>query len=144
MATRCAGEPERRRTSLRVSAPFLAFALDQLEQSGGVRQLRPRPMFGGVGLYAEDVFFAILAGDELYLKGDASIRHDYEAAGARPFTPYADRPVTMSYWSVPAGVLEDRDALRQWTQRAVQLARYAVRERHSRRRNRPRRQAVST
>ena len=46
-----------------------------------------RPMFGGFGLYAADVFFGILAADVLYLKVDDSNRSEYEKAKAPPFPP---------------------------------------------------------
>lgn len=59
-------------------------------------------MFGGIGLYAEDHFFGILAADVLYFKIDDTNRGDDEAAGARPFKPYADLPMTMPYFNVPA------------------------------------------
>ena len=68
--------------SMRVSAGFREFVLDQL---AGVRGLRARAMFGGVGLYAEDVFFGILAADALFFKVDDTNRREYEAAGSSPF-----------------------------------------------------------
>ena len=80
----------------------------------------------GVGLYAGDLFFALLAGDVLYLKADDSTRGALEAAGARPFQPYPDRPGgggTMQYYSVPAAILEDRDELTAWAIRSVAIAR---------------------
>ena len=83
-------------------------------------------MFGGVGLYAGDLFFALLAGDVLYLKADDSTRGALETAGARPFQPYPDRPRgkgTMKYYSVPAAILEDRDALISWARQSVAVAR---------------------
>ena len=44
-------------------------------------------MFGGVGLYAGDLFFALIAGDVLYLKADEATRDAREKAAARPFQP---------------------------------------------------------
>jgi hypothetical protein len=38
-------------------------------------------MFGGVGLYAGDLFFALIAGDVLYLKADKAT-HDGEGGRA--------------------------------------------------------------
>src|SRR5437870_4089607 len=84
--------------SMRVTDGFRAFVLEQL---AGVESVRARPMFGGVGLYADDVFFGILAADTLYLKVDDSNRGQYEAAGMPAFKPYADKPMTMSYYQVP-------------------------------------------
>jgi DNA transformation protein len=106
-----------------VTEGFLAFVLEQLDAVGPLTSKR---MFGGVGLYAGDLFFALLAGDVLYLKADESTRGLIEAAGARPFQPYADRPGgggTMRYYSVPANVLEDTDTLTAWATRSVAVAR---------------------
>jgi len=106
-----------------VSDSFLAFVVEQLDLAGPIT---PKRMFGGVGLYAGDLFFALLAGDVLYLKADDSTRGELEAAGARPFQPYPDRPAgggTMKYYSVPAAILEDRDELIVWAKKAVAVAR---------------------
>ncbi len=64
-------------------------------------------MFGGVGLYSDDTFFGILAADVLYFKVDDTNRRQYEQADSKPLKPYADRPMTMSYYDVPASVVED-------------------------------------
>jgi len=106
-----------------VTDSFVAFVLEQLEPVGPIT---PKRMFGGVGLYAGDLFFALLAGDVLYVKADDSTRGALEAAGARPFQPYPDRPRgggTMQYYSVPAAILEDRDELTAWAIRSVAIAR---------------------
>lgn len=104
---------------MRVSHGFREFVLDQLS---GIRDLRARQMFGGIGLYAGDVFFGIVASDVLYFKVDDTNRRDYEQAGASPFKPYADRPMTMSYYGVPIAVLEDAERLGDWAARAVAVA----------------------
>jgi DNA transformation protein len=105
--------------SLRVTPEFRDFVLDQL---AGVRELRPKRMFGGIGLYAGERFFAIVAADELFLKVDDVNRGAYEAAGSEPFRPVAARPVSMSYWRVPIEVLEDAAELRAWAQDAIAAA----------------------
>lgn len=110
----------RGRTSLRVSSGFREFVLGQLSD---VRGLYARPMFGGIGLYADGVFFGIVAGDALYFKVDDTNRADYERAGSGPFKPYADRPMTMAYYSVPAAVMEDAADLTSWAKRSIALAR---------------------
>jgi DNA transformation protein len=109
-------------TPMRVSDGFRAFVLEQL---AGVAHLRSRAMFGGVGLYAGEVFFGLLARDVLYLKVDAGTRGAYEAAGMAAFRPYADRPGLMSYFAVPADVLEDGDELARWAADAIGAARRA-------------------
>ncbi len=111
-----------------VSDGFRRFVLDQLD---GLHGVHARAMFGGVGLYADDLFFGLIDDDALYLKVDDSNRGEYVAAGMSAFKPYPDRPETMSYYQVPAGVLEDADALVAWARRACAVA--------AARRQRPRR-----
>jgi DNA transformation protein and related proteins len=103
-----------------VSDGFRAFILDQLADLGDITA---RAMFGGVGLYCDGVFFGLLAGNVLYLKADEINRPSFEAAGGRAFKPYAHRPETMKYFSVPVGVLESSDELVQWGKQAVTAAR---------------------
>jgi DNA transformation protein len=105
--------------SMRVSASFREFVLDQL---AGLDGLRARAMFGGVGLYADDVFFGIVAADELFFKVDDTNRREYETAGSVPFKPYTDRAMTMPYYRVPLVVLEDAAMLGEWAAHAVAVA----------------------
>jgi DNA transformation protein len=82
-------------------------------------------MFGGVGLYADDVFFGIVAADELFFKVDDTNRREYETAGSGPFKPYPDRAMTMPYYRVPLVVLEDAAMLGEWAVHAVAVAQAA-------------------
>ena len=50
-----------------VTDRFVAFVLEQLDPFGPIASKR---MFGGVGLYAGDLFFPLIAGEVLYLKAD--------------------------------------------------------------------------
>ncbi len=104
-----------------VTGSFVEFVLEQLDPVGPIT---PKRMFGGVGLYAGDLFFALISGDVLYLKADVSTRGELEAAGARPFQPYPDRESgTMQYYSVPAAILEDSDELLAWAKKSVAISR---------------------
>ena len=96
---------------------YLRWVLEQLSGAGNVSFRR---MFGAFGLYRNDVFFGIISGDTLFFKvGDAN-RADYETRGMAPFRPYRDKPlVSMSYYTVPADVLEDPDECVRWAMRAV-------------------------
>ena len=104
---------------MRVTDGFRAFVLEQL---AGVESVRARGMFGGVGLYANDVFFGILAADSLYLKVDDSNRGLYDAPGMTALKPHSDKPMRMSYYQVPVDVLEDRDELAVWAPASVRVA----------------------
>ena len=101
-----------------VSPEYRAFALEQL---GRVTPVTSRSMFGGVGIYANGLFFALLADDIVYLKVDDSNRGDFEAAGSEAFRPYDDGRA-MQYYELPAGVLEDVDELRPWVEKAIAVA----------------------
>lgn len=103
-----------------VNSSFRSFVLDQLSRvTTGVRS---RSMFGGVGIYARDVFFALIDGDTLYLKVDDTNRADFEARGLGPFRPFGEDGETMQYYALDESLLEDLDALRQWTDKAIAVA----------------------
>lgn len=103
-----------------VSRTYRTYILEQLSALGRVTA---RPMFGGLGLYHEGHFFGLVDDDTLYLKVDDSTRGDYERAGMAPFRPSADEGPSLNYHQVPAEVLEDRGAMRDWAAKAVQVAR---------------------
>ena len=104
-----------------VTDGFTSYVLEQLDALG---PLTPKRMFGGVGIYAGDLFFALIAGDVLYMKADDSTRGALVAAGARPFEPYPGQGRgRMQYFSVPAAILEDGDALIAWAKASVAIAR---------------------
>jgi len=105
--------------SMKSTSSFTDFALEQLAD---VKGLRAKSMFGGIGLYADEIFFGLIAADTLYLKVDDSNRARYEAAGSKPFKPYADKPMTMPYYDVPAGVLEDSSELTAWARLSIAIA----------------------
>jgi DNA transformation protein len=58
----------------------------------------------------------------LFLKVDHSNRGQYEAAGMKAFKPYADKPMVMRYYQVPAVVLEDAGELVSWARQSVGVA----------------------
>jgi DNA transformation protein len=79
-------------------------------------------MFGGVGLYREGLFFAVMANDRLYFKVDSSNRGDFEAEGMGPFMPFDNPDQVMQYYEVPAFVLDNPDELAVWMDKAVRVA----------------------
>ncbi len=106
------------------SADFLAYVLDQL---AGLPELRSQRMFGGVGLYCDELFFGLIADDVLYLRVDDTNRADFLGRGLSAFRPYADRPqLSMSYYEAPAEVLENAAELVAWAERSVATARAAA------------------
>jgi DNA transformation protein len=111
-----------------VSPEYREYVLEQLTCLGGVTG---KSMFGGVGVYLEGIFFALIASDVLYFKVDGATRGAYQAAGMAAFKPYPDRRVTMNYYEVPADVLEDADQLRTWGRQAVEVAQRSAKPRRT-------------
>jgi len=80
-------------------------------------------MFGGVGLYHDELFFGLIDDDVLYLKADDSNRADYTSRSMEPFRPFVDRPLySMSYFQVPAEILEDAESLAAWARKSCAVA----------------------
>jgi len=94
-----------------------------LEQMTGFGVPRVRRMFGGYGLYRDDLMFAIILQDKLYLKADAVNVASFEKAGSEPFT-YASKGkiVTLRYYEAPPDVYEDQDDMQQWARSAFEAA----------------------
>ena len=105
--------------AMAVSPGFAQFVVEQLD---GCAPIVTKRMFGGVGIYSGDIFFALIDNDILYLKTDESNRKDFEAAGSGPFRPNGDAGETMMYYSVPVSVLEDADELASWGRKAIAVA----------------------
>jgi DNA transformation protein and related proteins len=118
-----------------VSETYLGFVIDQLAGIGCVRSKR---MFGGVGLYADELFFALLDDNSLYFKVDDSNRADFEARGMGPFRPFRDKPeLEMGYYAVPADVIDDAEELVAWARKALRVAAAAPRKAKRRKRATP-------
>ena len=86
-----------------------------------------RRMFGGAGVYAEGLCFAIESNGEVFLKADALSQPSFSAAGSAPFT-YAmkGKPRSMSFWRLPEIAHDEADELRRWAGLGVEAARRAA------------------
>ena len=103
---------------LMVSDSYRVFVLEQL---GRVTPVTARPMFGGVGIYAQGLFFALITEDRLYFKVDDTTRLDFERLGMEPFRPFGEENA-MGYYEVPADVVEDVIQLAPWMKKAIEVA----------------------
>jgi DNA transformation protein len=103
-----------------VQPGFTSYCSELLAPAGPVRSRR---MFGGVGLYVDEVFVAIIAQDTLYLKADAQTRPQFEAAGCKPFEYSAnDKQATLNYWSAPPEAMDSPALMRPWVRLAYEAA----------------------
>jgi DNA transformation protein len=102
------------------SPDFVAHVLDLLEPVGPVTA---RAMFGGHGIYARGVMFALLDDDELFLKADDASRPRFEAAGCRQWTYSGPKgPVAGGYFRPPDEAHEDPEEMRPWAEEALAAA----------------------
>ena len=121
-----------------VSNDFLIYVVDQLKPFARVVTRR---MFGGVGLYADELFFGLIDDDTIYFKVDDTNRGDYTARGCKAFRPVANDPdaYSMSYFEMPADVLEDPDELAIWARKSLAVAAAAAAAKTKTKRRSPRR-----
>ena len=95
---------------------------DFLAKLSAVRPITSRKMFGGIGIYCEGTFFAVIDDDRLYFKVDDQNLPDYEARGASQWVIEGmSNGGPMPYREVPADVLTST-VLGDWIDKAVQVA----------------------
>jgi DNA transformation protein len=104
---------------------YEAFAEHCLELLESLGHARAKRMFGGHGLYVDDLFIAIIAQGKLFLKTSDEARQRFIDAGGQPFIydgPH-HKPTTMaSYWTPPAEALESPALMEPWARLAIQAA----------------------
>ncbi len=99
---------------------FVAHCVELLSPLGSVRTQR---MFGGWGLYVDELFVAIIASERLYLKAAPTDRERYAAAGCEPFVYSSDgQSVALGYWSAPAEAMDSPVLMLPWARLALQAA----------------------
>ena len=87
----------------------------------GVGPVEIRRLFGGKGIYFKDVIIAIELRGELMLKGDDKLAPELEAAGGKKWTythKGSGKLVSMPYWTVPDGAIDDPDELTLWARKS--------------------------
>jgi len=104
-----------------ISASSIDHAKDLFAPFG---EIRVRKMFGGAGVYCDDLFFAILDGEAIYLKVDEETRAEFEAHRLEPFV-YEMKDgsnASMSYYAAPEDIYDDDGELKRWTTLALDAA----------------------
>ena len=102
------------------SDPFVDHLVELLQPLEGVRA---RAMFGGYGVYRNDLMIGLVADDVFYLKADDVTRPDFDAAGLGPFI-YRSRgkEIPMPYFQAPPSTLEDSGEMCRWAAKAYDAA----------------------
>lgn len=98
------------------------------ELFAGLGQVQVKRMFGGAGVYADGVMFALLANDVIHLKVDDAMKADLKAEGCGPFVwtpargPRAGEQVEMGYWRMPDAALDEPELAAEWGRKALAAA----------------------
>ena len=88
--------------------------------------VRSRAMFGGHGLYLDEVMFALIGWGGLWFRVDGETKTRFAEAGSEPFIYQGKtKPVEMPYWRAPPGSMESPDSLLPWAEIALAAARRA-------------------
>jgi DNA transformation protein len=103
-----------------VSDSYRTFVLEQLARAAS--RIRAKSMFGGVGVYSGDHFFALIDNDTLFFKVDDTNRGDFIASRMKPWSPFEGGKPMNGYYELPADLLEDPDAMKPWVQKAIAVA----------------------
>jgi DNA transformation protein len=93
------------------------------ELFSGLGSVSVRRMFGGAGVYAQGIMFAVVLDDVVYLKVDDALRAELEAEGSVPWVYLRDgQPVQMGFSSLPDAALDDPVEACAWGRRALEVA----------------------
>ena len=103
-----------------------AFVEYLLELLAPFKKVRARKMFGGYGIFKEDLMFGLVADEVLYLKVDQETISDYDAQGLGPFVyEKKGKKMAMSYYQAPEEAMDSSSDLCEWAEKAYQVARRA-------------------
>ena len=102
------------------SPGFVSYLMELLAPFGNVRARR---MFGGHGIFRDELMFGIVADETLYLKADAENRADFEARGLERFVYYKKgKPMYLSYYQAPEEALDNSGEMLAWAGKAFAAA----------------------
>ena len=100
---------------------------DIVELFAAFGRVSVRRMFGGFGISADGLMFALASDGVLYLKADEETSGAFTREGMGPFTYTAKGRgrTSLSYWRLPDRLYDDPDELAVWARIALAAARRA-------------------
>lgn len=106
------------------SREFIEFVQELFAPLGGIAVRR---MFGGAGVFSRGLMFALVHDDVLYLKADAETQKAFQARKCGPYFYDAGKgkQVALSYWQMPAELIDDAEEAVAWAKTALDVARIA-------------------
>lgn len=86
--------------------------------------VRVKRMFGGQGIFADDVMIGLVGDGQIFLKADQQTEARFKAEGCEPFLyERGDKKISLGYWSLPDKALDDPDEMKIWSRLALEAAR---------------------
>jgi len=99
---------------------FVSYVVELMQSIGPVRA---KSMFGGHGIFLEELMFGLVADSTLYLKTDNETENDYKERGLEAFTyNKKGKEFKMSYYQAPEETLEDSEEMNSWASKAYSTA----------------------
>lgn len=99
---------------------FVDYLHEVFAQFGSIRT---RKMFGGYGLYHNDLMFGLVADDELYFKTDQQSVERFEERGLCAFEYQKQgKAFKMSYYQAPEEIYDDPEEAQVWANIAFDAA----------------------
>ncbi|MFT5259877.1 MAG: DNA transformation protein [Saprospiraceae bacterium] len=110
--------------------PFVVHLCDQLESLGSVQV---KNMFGGQGVFLDNLMFGLISDDVLYLKADEENEQTFIDLDLEQFTYHKKgKPFSLSYFEAPESALDNEDELVDWAKQAYGAALRAAKKKKER------------
>lgn len=93
---------------------------EQLSEFGAFTS---KKMFGGVGFFRDQIMFGGIMNDKFRLKTNQDTIPDFKAYNAERWDP--GKTMALPYYEVPHEIIEDKQELKQWANKAFVIARDA-------------------
>lgn len=100
---------------------YLTYIIDTLQPHGPITA---KAMFGGHGIYSGKLIIGLIVENQLYFKADESTRPDFEKHDSEQliFTDKNNKKFIMPYMTLPESILENREELPLWIEKAYQVS----------------------
>jgi len=108
-----------------VENEFVSYVVDLMQSIGPVHA---KSMFGGHGIFLDELMFALVADNILYLKVDKDSEKEFKDRGLEVFTynkkgkDASCKAITMPYYQAPEETLEDSEEMNLWANKAYSVA----------------------
>lgn len=93
------------------------------EVLAGFGDVRIRRMFGGFGVFHNDLMIGLIADDVMYFKADSQSAKSFSDKGLEQFEYIKNgKPMKMSYFMAPEEIFDDPSEAKKWATLAYDAA----------------------